>query len=141
MTVRIASNDEEILSCYPVIAQLRPHVAQHEFLERVRDQQQEGYQLAFIEEENRVVAVAGFRINRSLAWGKFLYVDDLVTAGLDRSKGHGGQLMTWLEATARESLCDSFHLDSGVQRHAAHRFYFRNRMSISSHHFSIDFKD
>jgi hypothetical protein len=27
-------------------------------------------------------------------------------------------------------------LDSGVQRHDAHRFYLRERMHISSHHFT-----
>jgi GNAT superfamily N-acetyltransferase len=141
MAVRLATTDDDILACYPVIAQLRPHVERHEFIERVHDQQKEGYQLAFIEEDGRVVAAAGFRINRSLAWGKFLYVDDLVTAGLDRSKGHGQALMDWLLETARQGRCDSFHLDSGVQRHAAHRFYMRNRMAISSLHFSIDLKD
>ena len=27
-------------------------------------------------------------------------------------------------------------LDSGVQRHDAHRFYLRERMAITSHHFA-----
>lgn len=137
MAIQKAKTDGEVLACYPVVAQLRSHVEEHEFLERVRDQQQAGYELVFIEEEGRVVAVAGYRISNSLAWGKFLYVDDLVTAGLERSTGHGQSLIDWLLATAVDRKCDSFHLDSGVQRHAAHRFYLRNRMSISSHHFSM----
>jgi len=29
------------------------------------------------------------------------------------------------------------HLDSGVQRFSAHRFYLSKRMEISSHHFSL----
>ena len=32
--------------------------------------------------------------------------------------------------------CTVIDLDSGVQRHDAHRFYFRERMHISSHHFT-----
>jgi hypothetical protein len=32
-------------------------------------------------------------------------------------------------------------LDSGVQRFAAHRFYFRERMWISRHHFSLELND
>jgi hypothetical protein len=30
-------------------------------------------------------------------------------------------------------------LDSGVQRHDAHRFYLTNRMVISSYHFRLRF--
>jgi hypothetical protein len=29
------------------------------------------------------------------------------------------------------------HLDSGVRRFDAHRFYLNKRMNISSHHFSM----
>ncbi len=141
MEIREAKTNEEILTCYPIVAQLRPHVEEHEFLERVHDQQKAGYALAFVSDNDHVVAVAGYRISNSLAWGKFLYVDDLVTAGLERSNGHGQALVDWLLARARELKCDSFHLDSGVQRHAAHRFYVRNRMAISSHHFSLQLED
>jgi hypothetical protein len=139
--IREASTDEEILACYPVIAQLRTHVEQHEFLDRVQDQQKAGYRLLYIAEGNRVVAVAGYRIANSLAWGRYLYVDDLVTAGMERSSGYGQALMDRLFAVARERKCDSFHVDSGVQRHAAHRFYLRNRLAITSHHFSMTLDD
>ncbi len=141
MTIEIATTDEEIHACYPIIAQLRPHIEPHELVDRVRDQERAGYQLIFIREEDQVVAIAGYRISLSLAWGRFLYVDDLVTAGLERSHGYGQQLMDWMLDKARQAKCDSFHLDSGVQRHAAHRFYFRNQLSITSHHFSMELED
>ncbi len=141
MEIREAKTNQEILACYPIVAQLRSHVEEHEFLERVHDQQKAGYELAFVSNNGQVVTVAGYRISNSLAWGKFLYVEDLVTAGLERSNGHGQALVDWLLARAREQKCDSFHLDSGVQRHAAHRFYVRNRMAISSHHFSLLLED
>jgi ribosomal protein S18 acetylase RimI-like enzyme len=48
-----------------------------------------GYQLAFLATDNRVVAVAGFRISQNLAYGKFLYVDDLVVDETARSHGYG----------------------------------------------------
>ena len=37
---------------------------------------------------------------------------------------------------ARAAGCTVIDLDSGVQRHDAHRFYFRERTHISSHHFT-----
>jgi GNAT superfamily N-acetyltransferase len=84
-----------------------------------------------------VRAVAGFRIAEFLAWGRILYVDDLVTASAQRSRGHGQALFDWLVARARANGCAQLHLDSGVQRFDAHRFYLRQRMSITSHHFAL----
>ncbi len=45
-------------------------------------------------------------------------------------------MLDWLAGDAREEECGSLQLDSGVQRHEAHRFYFRKGMGISSYHFS-----
>jgi GNAT superfamily N-acetyltransferase len=86
-------------------------------------------------DRERVVAVAGYRLGHNLAWGSYLYVDDLVTDAARRSEGHGEQMMDWLVATARAQGCDELHLDSAVQRFGAHRFYLRYGMDITSHHF------
>lgn len=135
--VQLAQTDAEILRCFQVIAELRPHLLVEQFVERVRRQQREsGYQLAFVEDDG-VKAAAGFRLGEFLAWGKILYVDDLVSTATERSKGHGKLLLDWLVAHARSAGCAQLHLDSGVQRFEAHRFYLRERMIISAHHFSL----
>jgi GNAT superfamily N-acetyltransferase len=135
--VSLARNDREIQSCFDVMVALRPHLKREEFVSRVRRQQQEsGYALAYVT-AGEVKAVAGFRISECLAWGKFLYVDDLVTGTSDRSQGYGGILFDWLVAYARAAGCDEFHLDSGVQRFDAHRFYLKKRMAIQAHHFGL----
>ncbi len=106
-------------------------------MSRVRRQQEDsGYEFAYLT-DGTVKAVAGFRISECLAWGKFLYVDDLVAGSGDRSRGYGGILFDWLVGYAREAGCDEFHLDSGVQRFDAHRFYLRKRMAIEAHHFGL----
>jgi GNAT superfamily N-acetyltransferase len=141
MRVALAKKDHEIQNCYPVMAELRPHVQPDEFLLRVKRQAEiAGYQLAYVLDEE-VKAVAGFRISECLAWGKFLYVDDLVSKSDERSKGYGGALLDWLIEYAKEENCDQFHLDSGVQRFAAHRFYLNKRMFIEAHHFSLRLDD
>ena len=119
----IAATDDEIAKCYPVMSELRGHIRADEFVERIKHQTQiADYRLACLIDVE-VKAVAGFRISQNLAWGNFLYVDDLVSRSNDRSKGYGGELFDWLLQHARENGCDQFHLDSGVQRFAAHRFY------------------
>ena len=137
MTIRTASTDDEILSCHRVMRQLRPHVGAQEWVRRVHRQQQEGYQLAMLLDGDDVVAVAGYRLAHNLAWGKFLYVDDLVTDASRRSSSYGGGLLEWLVQTANAAGCDELHLDSGVQRFGAHRFYLRHGLDITSHHFRI----
>ncbi|MEH2379933.1 MAG: GNAT family N-acetyltransferase [Nostoc sp.] len=138
MSIQLGESDFQILKCFPVISQLRPHQEPAKFVEQVRYQMKEGYQLAFLEVEEQAVAVAGFRISTCLASGKFLYIDDLVVDELKRSHSYGQQLFQWLIEYARNHECKHLSLDSGVQRFAAHRFYLMQRMSITSHHFSIE---
>ena len=140
MRIALAVEDEEIRGCYAVMSELRPHVAAEDFLPRVRRQMEgAGYKLAYLS-DGGVRAVAGFRVSECLAWGKFVYVDDLVSKDGERSKGYGGRLFDWLVEYARGEGCDQFHLDSGVHRFGAHRFYLNRRMFIEAHHFSLKLK-
>jgi GNAT superfamily N-acetyltransferase len=119
------------------MAELRPHLEPDEFLMRVRRQEEiASYKLAYLT-DGEVKAVAGFRISESLAWGKYFCVDDLITKSDERSKGYGGELFDWLVEYAKAANCEQFHLDSAVQRFAAHRFYLTKRMIIAAHHFGM----
>jgi GNAT superfamily N-acetyltransferase len=135
--IQEATTDEEIASTFSVMRQLRLHLAEDEYLETIKRMQRRGYRLAAVTECGETRCVAGFRIIEFLAYGKFLYVDDLVTAEDTRSGGHGKRMLDWLTSLAREEGCTQLQLDSGVQRHDAHRFYFREGMKISSYHFSM----
>ena len=142
MAISIAETEQDILKCYPIMRQLRTQLAESEFTVRVQRQASEfGYKLAFAHEDSDVKAVAGFRISECLSDGKYLYIDDLVSDEDERSKGYGGQLFDWIVNYAKENGCMELGLDSGVQRFAAHRFYLRKRMQISSHHFSLTLEE
>lgn len=137
MNIHLAQTDSDLARCFPVMLQLRPHLVEAEFGARIRRMQAEGFHLAFLEDAGAVRAVAGYRFYDKLFSGKNLYVDDLVTDATQRSQGHGRALLAWLCDEARRHGCVQLELDSGVQRFDAHRFYFRERMRISSYHFSI----
>lgn len=137
MPVRPAESKEDVRKCFAVMKQLRPHLGEEAFVNQVRRQMEgHGYSLVYIEENGEVKAAAGYRVAEFLAWGKILYVDDLITGEADRGKGFGGTLMQWLHERAKESGCSELHLDSGVHRFGAHRLYIKGGMDISSHHFS-----
>ena len=136
-TIALAKTDAEISRCYPVIHELRPHLSAADFLNRAKHQMAQGYRLAFLEAEGEIRSVAGYRTAETLCWGKFLYVDDLVTRTADQRTGYGGKLFDWLLAEAAREACEQLHLDSGVQRFGAHRFYLNKGMDITSHHFAL----
>ena len=134
--VKLAETDDEIARCFGVMAYLRPHLVQNDFVGLVRAMQAGGYRLAYLEDEGAVVALGGFRVMEMLATGRTLYVDDLVTDEARRSRGYGKALLEWLQAYARKAGCATFSLDSGTHRQEAHAFYFRERMRVTSFHFA-----
>jgi GNAT superfamily N-acetyltransferase len=122
------------------LLELRPHRAPAETLVALADgQRPAGYRLlgSFEPGEEEAAAVAGFRLQENLAWGRHLYVDDLVTRADRRGRGHGGALMRRLAVEACRAGCEQLHLDSGVgaEREDAHRLYFNAGLRISSYHF------
>jgi GNAT superfamily N-acetyltransferase len=133
-----ASTDADIARVYSVMRELRPHITSEvEFVERVKRQMREGgYRLIAVGDDAEPVAAAGFRFTEYLYSGKVLYVDDLICLESHRGKGFAEALMRWMEDLARAEGCAGFHLDSGTHRLAAHRFYHRLKLAITSFHFA-----
>jgi GNAT superfamily N-acetyltransferase len=118
--------EAEIALCYPLMRQLRPHLASaDEFAERWRRQSAVGYRIVALWSEQGPSALAGFRINESLIHGRFLYVDDLVAAERERSRGYGARLMAFLKNEGRTLGCAKLVLDTGLDNVLGHRFYDR----------------
>ena len=124
--------------CFPVMAELRPHLDEAAFVAAVQRMLPQGYRLSLAAEagaDGEALGVAGWRIHETLVRGRMLYIDDLVTRADRRSRGVGKALLDHLIAIARNEGCQALELDSGCQRSAAHRFYFREGLVISSFHF------
>jgi GNAT superfamily N-acetyltransferase len=136
MDTRLAESEAEFEKAAEVLLQLRDTYDKETLLRQIKKQQRHGYQIAYVESDGEVLCVAGFVVGVKLAWGKHIYVDDLVTAKSHRSAGAGAPMIAWLKAYGRKMGCKELHLDSGVQRFRAHRFYLREGFNIASHHFS-----
>lgn len=129
-------DDPRWAQALPVLCELRPHLTP----DLIRQVYEEGHPqglrfTAVFDEVGGCLGVAGWRVVATTFSVRKLYVDDLVTTGGARSKGVGAALLSELEKRARLAGCRELDLDSGVQRQDAHRFYMRERMSISSFHF------
>ena len=92
MEIRIAKSTDEVRTCFAVIRQLRPHLTVDTLAARVERQWSDGYEFAYALIDDVTRAVGGYRVIDNLAWGRFLYVDDLVTDETCRSPGLGKEL-------------------------------------------------
>ena len=139
MDIKQADSDAAIKQCFPVLKILRPHLDETTFVQLIQDMRSKGYRLIYIEENDEAVAVCGYRFTQHLAWGKPVYIDDLITMPRVRKKGYAGKL---LDAVKEEALSKGFnqlHLDSGTfsERYDAHRFYLNYGFNITSFHFAM----
>lgn len=134
--VDLALDDPRWETALPVLRELRPALDAEGLRAAYAEGWPQGYRfLAALDDDGCCIGLAGWRIvTTSLA--RKLYVDDLVTTSASRSRGTGRALLGELERRAREAGCSILDLDSAVHRHDAHRFYLRERMHISSHHFT-----
>lgn len=137
MEMKIANSELELRKISPVLLQLRPQYSADELVQQIQTQQQQGYKIAYVEEDGNVLCVAGFVMAHKLAWQKHIYIDDLVTNEATRSHGAGKFAIDWFKQHCRENGCQQLHLDSGVQRFGAHKFYLREGFIINSHHFAV----
>ena len=119
----------------PVLLELRPHLTAASFDAVYREGHPQGLRFTAAYDGARCVGVAGWRLIAATHPIRKLYVDDLVTTSASRSAGVGRALLTDLERRARAAGCTLLDLDSAVHRHDAHRFYLRERMALSAHHF------
>ena len=134
--IQNCTTDEQILAAFDVMFQLRPHLRREDFVATVRRlKATQNYHLVSLSDGGQVGAVMGLRLGEGLSWGRYVYIDDLVSDENGRSSGFGKALLDWASAFGKENSCTELHLDSGVQRHGAHRFYLRERMDIACYHF------
>ena len=137
MEIRIAEVDSELELVGSLLIQLRLSYDLRTIISQVKAQQKRGYTIAYIKDDGQAICASGFVIETGLAWGKYMYIEDLVTDAHRRSSGLGKIMLDWLKSYAQKNDYEQIHLDSGVQNFSAHRFYLREGFNIASHHFSI----
>lgn len=138
MEIKQAKEKEDFLNCWEVIHELRPHLDQDRYLTLMLYMLDEGYKLIYIEEKHKVVSICGYRTTTMLHRGRSIYIDDLCTLPEARGKGYAKKLLEHVFKEARNEEMQSVHLDSGYQRHAAHKLYLNSCFKMTSHHFAME---
>jgi GNAT superfamily N-acetyltransferase len=127
-------NSDLLRAAEGVHRQLRPHLPR-DYAGRLEEVFAGGAEMAVAVDGGHVLGLTVFRVLEKTHSGRDLYCDDLVTDEARRSSGVGHALIAYMERICRERACDTFSLDSGTWRQQAHKFYFREGMTITSFHF------
>ena len=117
--------ETDLAESFEVMRELRTHLSQEQYLERLTEMRSRGYRLFALKVEEKIVALAGITFDLNLYWGRHLFVYDLVTAEAHRSKGYGEKLLSHIHDLARAENCEAVALSSAFAREGAHRFYER----------------
>ncbi len=122
--------DDELGAAFAIVVQLRQHLEMQEFVARVERQRAAGYELVGAFAGEKMVGVMGMRPVETLARGKHLHVDDLVTDEAVRGRGYGKALLdhaereakarggTWVFLDSRPEVL-TFYEALGYARHTA----------------------
>lgn len=130
------THKEDILKTYPLLVQLYEDLTEEQYDFYISELMPLGYRrIVVCGEDGSYLGSAGFLVGVHFRYGKYLYLNDLVTDGKNRSQGVGQMLMDWVEAEAHAEGCRNIKLASGTFRHDSHRFYFRNGFIIQSYYF------
>lgn len=135
--IRRIDSAADVAACFPLMQQLRPHLADAaELVTRWRRQIGDGYHMVGLWDADKLMALAGYRLAENLVYGPHCYVDDLVTDADARSGGYGHRLMDWLKAETEAAGCKRLVLDTPLGNVLGHRFYYRNRMLATALRFN-----
>lgn len=115
MEVKIVSNKEDMLKCWEVLKELRPHLQAEDFVPSLTEMIKEGYTLAFIEQNRKAVAAIGFRYVQFLGNGKNFYVDDIAILSGYRGKGYSCQLLDFVAGKAKSAGYKVITPDTGYR--------------------------
>jgi GNAT superfamily N-acetyltransferase len=109
--------------------QLRPKIPA-DYAAKMRAIFAGGGEMCIVADGEAVLGVAVYRAFENTFSGLRFYVDDLVTDDATRSRGVGRMLMEYLSAEAARRGSTWLELESGTQREQAHKFYFREGMTV-----------
>lgn len=136
MIIKHLDTKNEIESCFRLMKVLRPKMeSSSDFVDQIIRQQKESYRILAIEDEGKIIALAGYREVENTVHGKFIYIDDLVTDPDFRSRKLGRELLQHISNIAEEKFKDNVVLDTGIANVQAQKFYYREGFLGGGIHF------
>ncbi len=111
---------------YGILKELRTELSYQEFVSLYEAAKAaDGYTLVGVFENEKCIAVMGYRLLSDFVHGKHIYIDDIVVTKERRSGGIGADLLRYAEKMAVERGCKGLRLCTGIENETGRRFYER----------------
>mgnify|MGYP000016341214 CR=1 FL=1 len=126
MDIQTLKTPSELEAAFSLIKELRPHLDFSGFMDLYQKaHQHNGYILLGSFENQKCLALMGYRILYDFVHGKHVYIDDLIVAPHQQSKGLGAFFLKHAEEIAKKEQCQGLRLCTGKDNTRAIQFYER----------------
>lgn len=125
---------EQYPTAINLVAQLNPKTNPDILALRLEQLSQPGYELLGAYDEGQLIGICGMWTMFRLYIGKLMEIDNVAVDERYRSTGVGKQMMDWVENYARAQGCQSIELNTYVNNHRSHKFYYNQGFVTLGYH-------
>ncbi len=131
---------ENILSIMPLLTQVNKKISAVVLEKRLKEMVQQNYKCLGIYDEEKLIGICGLWFMTRHYCGRSMEPDHVMIDPAYQNKGIGKQLFEWLFRYADENGIEATELNTYVNNHGSHKFYFNLGYIIKGYHF-VRFKE
>ncbi|MBL87427.1 MAG: GNAT family N-acetyltransferase [Winogradskyella sp.] len=102
---------------------------------RFNEIKNQNYECAIITLKNEIVGITGLWYCTRHYSGKSVEIDHVYIKPQHRNKGLGKSFMNWIQEYCKAKGYESLELNTYVQNHPSHKFYYNEGFKILGYHF------
>ena len=103
--------------------------------ERFSEMVTQNYECAGVYDENKLIGICGMWFCTRHYSGRSIEVDQVYIDDAYRGKGLGKQFFEWIYKYVKQKGCEAIELNTYVQNHPSHKFYYNEGFKILGYHF------
>lgn len=126
---------QNIKSIIPLVALLNPDINEQILLRRLESMLKNNYQCLGVYDAEKLIGICGLWTLTKFYNGKHLEPDNVVIHPDYRNKSIGEQMMTWIDAYAKENNYEAIELNCYVENLKGVEFWKKTGYHIRGHHF------
>ncbi len=138
MQITECVKEPELKAAYQVLREHYTNLSELDYLRYVREMTATGFRMIAVIENEKCIAVCGFRVGRRFYCGKFLHIDNMIVQSAYRSQGIGTLIINWMRTEAIRLNCDVLLADTYINNSNAQRFFEREGFYKRGYHLKFD---
>ncbi len=140
MSTRIEEciKDTEILATHIIAFQLYD-LPKQTYLDYIKEMMASDYRLIAVFEDDKIIAISGFRVGRRLYCGRYLHIDNMIVDEKYRSQGIASTMIEWLKEEAKRLKCQCILADTYTDNVRAQTLFKKQDFQTRGYHLKFTF--